>query len=581
MTTAKLHSGVLAQGDSLGCYRVDNFLGQGGFGVTYLARDTMLDIPVAIKEYLPESIAVRRHDGSVGPKSSADAEIFRWGMSRFIQEAQTLARFKHPNIVRVMTVFEQNGTAYMVMEYERGLDLKTVFNRPGNNSQANLKRIFAPILDGLEEVHSHGYIHRDIKPANILIRSDGSPVLLDFGSARQATGAHTRTLTALVSVGFAPLEQYNGADDQQGPWTDVYALGAVLYHAITRNTPLESTLRVSAVLNDRVDPLKALRLIKPDGYSRQFCDAIDWALRFKVADRPQSIAEWRRALLNDTAPARVETRAGDAKEARADSGPGNMPSGPARSRRAEVLERAAPIDDISGRLGRTPHQTHAANTRRAARVVGDVAESRPNSRHPERLSRAKVSKAPSKKTTGKSPGKTSASPKGSKGYRYAVIAIAIGLLTGAGFVLQNSLSQRRAVQAEAAQQLAQQEQQRLRHEEQRLQQEQRLGYELRLAEEQRKMAEQRQKAEEIKKAAETQEKARLQRLTREAATRKAERRRQQIALAAERERLAEQTLAEQQERAELERLTEQRRLADQKLAALDTQNLASARWSRC
>jgi len=294
---------ILEPGDMLGGYRIESFLGRGGFGVTYLALDTQLDLLVAIKEYLPEQIAERTLNKAVQPKSDSESPTFNWGLSRFIKEAQTLAKFKHPSIVRVMAVFEKNGTAYMVMEYERGRELKELIGKRDMCTEANLLQIIGPVIDGLAEVHRHGYIHRDIKPANILIRDDGSPVLLDFGSARLATGAQTQSLTALVSVGYAPLEQYNDANDsQQGPWTDVYALGAVLYFAITGNVPIDSTLRGSAVVNDQPDPLTPLVQLAPEQVSSSFCQAIDWALSFRIRDRPQTLEQWRTALLGGVNP---------------------------------------------------------------------------------------------------------------------------------------------------------------------------------------------------------------------------------------------------------------------------------------
>ena len=296
---------ILSPGDMLGCYRIESFLGQGGFGVTYIAHDTMLDMQVAIKEYLPERIAERVSDTTVQVRRESDTHIFRRGLAGFMKEARTLARFKHPNIVRVMSVFQLNGTAYMVMEYERGHDLKQLLQHREWVSEGDLKAIIEPVMDGLAEVHRHGFIHRDIKPANILVREDGSPVLLDFGSARLAVGQETETMTAMVTVGFAPLEQYSGLDDQQGPWTDIYALGAVLYFAVTGQAPLDSTLRGAAVLNDRVDPLIPLTQLAPEGYSPAFCRAVDWALQFKVSSRPQSLVQWR-ARLSDPHEARAD-----------------------------------------------------------------------------------------------------------------------------------------------------------------------------------------------------------------------------------------------------------------------------------
>lgn len=296
---------ILAPGDMLGCYRIESFLGQGGFGVTYIARDTMLDIQVVIKEYLPERIAERVSQSTVQPRDVESVDVFRRGLANFLKEARTLAKFKHPNIVRVMSVFELNMTAYMVMEYERGHDLKLLFTRRQHVSEQALKAIMGPIIDGLDEVHRHGFIHRDIKPANILVRDNGSPVLLDFGSARLAVGQATDTLTAMVTSGFAPLEQYSGLDEQQGPWTDLYALGAVLYYAVTGNAPADSTLRGAAVLNDREDPLVPLTVIAPAGYSHAFCRAVDWALQFKVSNRPQTSQQWRARLFNGESEERI------------------------------------------------------------------------------------------------------------------------------------------------------------------------------------------------------------------------------------------------------------------------------------
>ncbi len=292
---------ILAPGDMLGCYRIDSFLGQGGFGVTYIARDTMLDIQVVIKEYLPERIAERVSQSTVQPRNADNLIVFQRGLANFLKEARTLARFKHPNIVRVMSVFELNNTAYMVMEYERGYDLKLLFTRGQHVTEQALKAIVGPILDGLDEVHRHGFIHRDIKPANILVRNNGSPVLLDFGSARMADGQSTETLTAMVTAGFAPLEQYSGLDEQQGPWTDIYALGAVLYFAVTGNAPVDSTLRGAAILNDSDDPLVPLTVLAPEGFSPAFCRAVDWALQFKVSRRPQTSEQWRARLLSGDA----------------------------------------------------------------------------------------------------------------------------------------------------------------------------------------------------------------------------------------------------------------------------------------
>ena len=169
-------------------YVIERVLGQGGFGITYLARDTNLDQPVAINEYLPVDVATRMGDSTRRSRTEDLRDRYRWGLERFIQEARTLARFDHPNIVRVQSVFEFNNTAYMVMRFEKGMTLSALLDRRGTLPERDLLRILLPILDGLELIHNAGFIHRDIKPDNIHIGEDGNPVLLDFGSARQALG---------------------------------------------------------------------------------------------------------------------------------------------------------------------------------------------------------------------------------------------------------------------------------------------------------------------------------------------------------------------------------------------------------
>src|SRR5256714_7749489 len=169
-------------------YVLERVLGQGGFGITYLARDTNLDQPVAIKEYLPVEVATRRTDASVSSRTVEHDERYRWGLERFIREARTLARFDHANIVRVLSVFELNNTAYMVMRFEEGETLAAMLERRHALGEADLLRVLLPILDGLELVHNAGFIHRDIKPDNIHLRPDGTPPLLAFASRRHALG---------------------------------------------------------------------------------------------------------------------------------------------------------------------------------------------------------------------------------------------------------------------------------------------------------------------------------------------------------------------------------------------------------
>lgn len=289
----KIHRNALKPGYQLHGYTIKEILGQGGFGITYLAHDTSLDREVAIKEYLPIELAVREGDDSVQPVTEDRDKNYKWGLDRFIKEARTLAKFGHPNIVRIHSVFEENNTAYMVMEYEQGESLQDILTRRKTLEEAELLSILVPILGGLVLVHKVGFIHRDIKPANIFIRRDGSPVLLDFGSARQATGRTDKTLTSLVSPGYAPFEQYYSKGDSQGPWTDIYGLGATLYRALAGIAPQDAVDRSRSIHEASKDTFVSAVEIGKGKYSARFLKAIDHALKFKPQERPQSLTTWK------------------------------------------------------------------------------------------------------------------------------------------------------------------------------------------------------------------------------------------------------------------------------------------------
>lgn len=302
--TQQLHA--LPPGYEIEGYRIEGTLGTGGFGVTYLAREVSLDRLVAIKEYLPADISVRdtRHD-TVHPIDRDDEETFDWGLERFRGEALTLVSFRHANIVAVLRFFEANGTAYMVMDYEQGSSLGDILRDAGTLPEHEIHEILFPLLDGLDRVHRAGFLHRDIKPDNIYIRADGSPVLLDFGAARLAVGQKGQHLTGLVTVGYAPPEQYDSGSPQ-GPWTDIYAFGATLYHAITGTIPVESTARVGSLARREPDPLASVEeRVAPGEYGAPLMHAIDWSLAVLGEDRPQSVAAWRAAF---RAPDRARDR---------------------------------------------------------------------------------------------------------------------------------------------------------------------------------------------------------------------------------------------------------------------------------
>ena len=285
------HRQALPKGYMLHEHQLGRVLGAGGFGLTYLGWDTSLDKPVAIKEYLPNDLAVRETDHSVMPKSHGDEDNFQWGLERFLDEARTLAKFKHPNIIAVHRYFETHNTAYIVMEFAEGETLDDVLKR-GVLEESRLLSVLMPLLDGLEEVHRGDFLHRDIKPGNIVIRPDGSPVLLDFGATRQAIGSRSRSITSVVTPGYAPIEQYD-IRGNQGPWTDIYALGAVAYKAVSGETPPDVTERV------RQDPMRPASEVCRGKYSGPLLNSIDWALSVEEEARPQDVASWRKLMTGE------------------------------------------------------------------------------------------------------------------------------------------------------------------------------------------------------------------------------------------------------------------------------------------
>jgi serine/threonine protein kinase len=320
---------ALLPGQQVFEYRVEKVLGGGGFGITYLAQDVNLQLPVAIKEYFPSSLAVRAPDQSVSVRSRDSATQFEWGLERFIDEARALASFKHPNIVRVLRYFKEHGTAYIVMEYESGDPLKSWLAKQGSLDQKKLLQVIFPLLDGLETVHKLNFLHRDIKPDNIYIRADGTPVLLDFGAARRVTA--NQDMTNIVSPGFAPFEQYH-SKGKQGPWTDLYSLGAVMYWMSTGNKPLES---VSRALEDPMP--KAVDSASHQAFGSALLQAIDWALSPRETDRPQQVAALRQALLNcDDDKTQVLLRDPDATQLLPPRPPSASPTVPSQSASLKV-----------------------------------------------------------------------------------------------------------------------------------------------------------------------------------------------------------------------------------------------------
>ena len=280
---------ALEPGSDIQGYRIERVLGAGGFSVTYLAREAGVGEPVVVKEYLPSGLAMRASDGTIVALSEDDREDFDWGMARFADEAFALVSVPHPNVVSVLRFFRGNGTMYMVLGYCAGEDLARVLARRKTLEEAALLALVGPLLDGLAEVHRRGYLHRDVKPSNIFVQRDGVPVLLDFGAARQALGQRSRRLTAVVSPGYAPFEQY-GESGRPGPWSDIYAVGGVMYRCLTGKAPPAAPDRKRQ--DQMVPALEAGR----DRYSVHVLAAIDRALSVDERDRPQHVAEFRRLL---------------------------------------------------------------------------------------------------------------------------------------------------------------------------------------------------------------------------------------------------------------------------------------------
>src|SRR5882762_11566331 len=280
--------GTLPAGTRLRNYELISVLGQGGFGITYYARDTTLGREVAVKEYLPTTLALRE-DTMVVPRSTQLAEDFIWGRDRFLEEARILATLEGvPSIVRVYDYLEANGTAYMVMGLARGETLEQRLKRDKQLPAAIIERLLDRLLGGLEEVHKAGFLHRDVKPANIILNAKDNPTLIDFGASRAAMADRTAALTAIFTPRYAAAEQLTS--DKQGPWTDIYSVSATLYHSITGRAPPSSLERA---LNDTYEPLTRL---SPAGFSPGMLEGIDAGLMVRAKDRPQSIAIWRDRL---------------------------------------------------------------------------------------------------------------------------------------------------------------------------------------------------------------------------------------------------------------------------------------------
>ena len=291
-TPGSTASSALPAGSRLGEFEITGVIGEGGFGIVYSARDSSLDRIVAIKEYLPAAFASRNNTGMVHVRSDENSKTFNAGLSSFINEARMLAKFSHPGLVEVFRFWEGNGTAYMAMRYYRGVTLREMLRtNPQVVTEQWLCETLDPILVALQELHQEKCYHRDIAPDNILVLPNGRSVLMDFGAARRIIGGMTRALTTVLKPGYAPIEQYSDDGSMaQGAWTDIYAVGGVLYHAMTGKVPVQA---ISRMMND---PLKPVGVAARGEFSQNLCDVVMKCLSVMPENRYQTIDELRAAL---------------------------------------------------------------------------------------------------------------------------------------------------------------------------------------------------------------------------------------------------------------------------------------------
>ncbi|NUU67684.1 serine/threonine protein kinase [Enterobacteriaceae bacterium BIT-l23] len=292
--------GALPPGYRFNEFEIEEVIGGGGFGIVYRAKDHQLERTIAIKEFMPATLAMRGEDMRLVLRSQRFGKAFQAGLNSFIQEARLLARFNHPNLLHVLRFWVQNDTAYMGTVFYSGTTLSRLREQhPEQIDEAWIRRTLPMLLGAVKTIHDEGCLHRDISLDNIQIQDNGLPVLLDFGSARRSIGNVSDETETMLRPGFAPIEQYTDDNEsEQGPWTDIYALGAVLHTLIVGAPPPVSVVRS---IQDSYQPLAELR---PEGYSLPLLQAVDRALALHIEDRPRSVDEF--AALIDMTVADVE-----------------------------------------------------------------------------------------------------------------------------------------------------------------------------------------------------------------------------------------------------------------------------------
>ena len=299
----------LPDGYQLQNYRISKVLSCGGFSIVYLAHDEN-DVPVAIKEYLPASLALRKRGDALPAIAEENLVTFRYGLKCFFEEGKSLAGLAHANVVRVLNFFRANETVYMVMRYERGRTLQEhIEHHRGRIEEDFIRRVFTSLLNGLREVHTGKLLHLDIKPANIYVRNDGSPLLIDFGAARQMLTEEAARLAPMYTPGFASPEQYRKRE-LLGPWSDIYSVGASMFACLAMAAPPAADQRLEG------DRYLSARTLWGGKYSDQLLQTIDWCLRLDHLQRPQSVFALQKVLMRERDPVvRISSLATDVRGA--------------------------------------------------------------------------------------------------------------------------------------------------------------------------------------------------------------------------------------------------------------------------
>ena len=288
----------LPKGTKISHYEILEVLGEGGFGIVYKALNLKIDKIVAIKEFMPKDITSRSYNNATISCNTDNKELFEWGMERFLNEAKTLAQFDHPAIVKIYDYFEDNNTAYFVMDYYDSEVLSSYLERHPNKvyTQKDILSIIMPILEGLKDIHAKGFLHRDISPDNILLRKNRLPVLIDFGSARSALKNKSKLISSIIKEGYSSPEQYTSTSKQNNT-SDLYSISAVIYKMITKEKPSGAIYRQTELFNGNSDPLEDITIKYKDKYNESFLATIQKGLELKQKDRIQTIEEYQKGLV--------------------------------------------------------------------------------------------------------------------------------------------------------------------------------------------------------------------------------------------------------------------------------------------